>query len=848
MSKKFKKYLLTLSGLAGSATVTLAAACGGGKSSSGEGNNTGGGSATTPGNPGNPGSLVIKSDLETATQEDRIQNAQNDKNNRSHGQKEKKDSNGNRYIKLGITFSQSGVQGNTIRAIVDVYNDLVSNYQKFINDNQNATDEQKEAKLNELGISAAAEIVRVDNYGNSYPDGVQNVGKQIAAIHGLKKEEQQDYYNLLIGYPVIASVLNSNGENLLLNFNSQDKSLNTDLDDFAKSFVNANYTTENITKPGTYILPLFKSSNVLSINAPVLGYFLNEMKAKGVKISNEFNDIIDKSHADHNSVTAIWGAPVANAQDILKNAGYLDPNKTITKDDLFGTYTGIINFSKTMQSLFTNSAKTNDTSLHVFGIDDMVGVYDSALFSSLGADYSKMISTAIRQNDKTVIQYNALKSKGSDAYTVSQQIWDKFTEGFETKAIYGFPGGQYSSTDQIKHKIAFSIGSTAGYSKNYKDIKNDGATEIDDKSGNFSFEPSKSNTFTFIQNPTFKKNRDGSTSAIEELYNKYKSNILAVYGDFKNFVWSSIPKDDKGNDISIGKYDLLPADDANKTKIENLKTSAKNLGYIVSLKDNPKNTNFIKKAKDMLKDKTDSKVEIIDMKNSSGDSFAFVILKDVLKTDTTEYKDYEKNIDDTDNKFTNALNEVGLHKRKLNATDVLSEDELFALPTPKKWSAKSTDKNVLYLQGPSLMGVKSNDIDEDATRAFVKWLITTTKTFDFKVDKNTITNTPLRTLEQGMSYISGTNDLVNLDPDKFAKTKSGTNKYLQVVLAEAKEAINKPDEIHTFEEPAGTFSDTFREQIKNAWKQTIDQYNFNNPSQEKFNFTKFVDAITIGVS
>ncbi|TDV24159.1 putative lipoprotein [Mycoplasmopsis mustelae] len=808
MSKKVRRYLYSIGGILGLSSTAVAVACGQGGNKQAKVQSNPGDENTPGNNPNNPGGGekgLTPEERQKFEEEhtQRVANSVNQKTNRYFTQPVRQ------TLKLGVTWSQNGTQTNALKAIVKVYNDKVKELK--------ATPEnQKEAKSQELGISTAAKEIEVSNYGNSYGDGQQSLTRDLTAQNTKGKNTVFDAgYNLLIGYPVIASTLNKD-YNLLLNFNSEDDSLDIDIKrDFAKSFISANYNTEGMKEDGTFVLPLFKSTNVLSINAPVLGYFIETMKNKGVKFNNDFDAIIQKSKADRSVVQKKWGEPVSTAEQILRDAGYISEGKILTKEDLFGSYTKMIDFSKTMQSLFTNSSNTNNTTLHVFGIDDMAGVYNQALYSALGAQADQMIAIVATVNGQKEVKYDTLKNSSSTAYKLSKDIFDKFAEGFSNKGVYAYPGGQYASTDQINHKVAFSIGSSAGFEKNYKVIS-DADYSIADANSNFLIPSNdKGKVFWFVD-----KSKDNATD------------LLAKVGSYKNNIYTH------NTTSTLKSYDLKVKDSDNENKLKQLENDKKNLVISLSLKDDEKKSTFVTTLKDKITKNENSvgdKVQIIELVNKNNDSFAFIVLKDVLTKPISKIEEINGALDQA--KFEAALTAANLIKKPVVAADVLTQDELFAFSTPLKWKSDDVNKNVLYLQGPSLIGQLSNDEDEDATRAFVKWLISTKKTYEFQSDTLTLTTTPLRFLEIGLSYIAGTKDFLNLSNTDFGK-----NLYLQTFLTDSKETLLKPNEFFAFEEPAGPKADTFRDNIKAAWKGKVDQYTTKNKTD--YDFTKFINQIT----
>lgn len=120
-----------------------------------------------------------------------------------------------------------------------------------------------------------------------------------------------------------------------------------------------------------------------------------------------------------------------------------------------------------MQKLFVKSAVDNPD-IHVFGIDDIAGVYEQALYAAIGADAGKMIQSVSTNNGKISVDFTTLGNQNAEARTKTQEMFNALSEAFKVGSVYAFPSGQYSSSEQTKHRMAFSIGSTAGYAHNFK--------------------------------------------------------------------------------------------------------------------------------------------------------------------------------------------------------------------------------------------------------------------------------------------------------------------------------------------------------------------------------------------
>ncbi|WP_235732101.1 hypothetical protein [Mycoplasmopsis canis] len=192
------------------------------------------------------------------------------------------------------------------------------------------------------------------------------------------------------------------------------------------------------------------------------------------------------------------------------------------------------------------------------------------------------------------------------------------------------------------------------------------------------------------------------------------------------------------------------------------------------------------------------------------------------KSDNKEYVVYSfENVLTGGKDLAFANNTFANHNVKVfSDTSLLNEEELISIPTPGKWKSDSR-KKVLFAQGPSLIGIKSNDEDESATKAFVKWLVT----YDKEVTLGKNNNIPLVELQK-----SASNDF-NINRKEESSKIYGNNKYLEIAYNEFVKS-SKEDDYVVFEEPAGSGSDSFRKNIGTAWE-TVQSGYVNNTEKKK---------------
>ncbi|WP_027121494.1 P68 family surface lipoprotein, partial [Mycoplasma leonicaptivi] len=362
------------------------------------------------------------------------------------------------HIVIGTTYSETGDQAKALNTAIKYYNENIADASK--------------------GIKPVKQI----NAGSGYPAGLNKVRSSLEA------KDRDNFFNIVINYPTVATELAQ--RDMLLSTNSKDEKFDLDINAFSDKFISSNTTTEDLKNTSTYILPFLKSTNVLSLNGPVLSYVFTTMKEKGVVFADAdmewFNNIIEKGKGDLTSVKEYWGEVDSSAEAILTDKGYKKEGVKVSKETLFGDYAALLKFAETIQTMFTLSKKGVDSEAHAFGIDDIAGVFNQALFAAIGADESNMSQRLDLTSGE--FHYNGLKN--GEGKLKGQQIFNLFKDGVEkgTTVIHG--PGQYASTKQTYHKFAFAIGSTAGYTHNY--IQGSRTKYINNKNGNDDFERTSS--------------------------------------------------------------------------------------------------------------------------------------------------------------------------------------------------------------------------------------------------------------------------------------------------------------------------------------------------------------------
>lgn len=758
MTSKFKKILLGATAVLAGSGFALSAGCSPSSSNPINGGGTGEGNGD------------IQGDFDK--QQERIFNAQLGAN--PSASSKRFDTNVQDKIKIGTTFSSSGSQARALDKVIEKYNELV---------------QSKSAD-----IPAGAKLVEQKNLGSGYEAGSSKVTSD------LKSQNLTNFYNLILNYGNVASNLAE--YNMLLSFNDELPEYNTDISQFSELFAKANSSIENVKNDSTYLLPFAKSTNVLAINAPVLSYLISEMVKAGAVLAtdedttNFVNLINQKGEADRNGVIKQWGA----ARSGVSLSGLTISSET------FKNYKDILEFSTKAQELFVqsyNNGNSANATVHVFGVDGSPSLLLQSLYSEINADDISMISYATKVDGVTKVNFGALKNTSSTSYTKTQEIYSAIADAVYKGGLKLFPGGQYSSSDQTKHKIAFSTGSSAGFSHNFisddpqyifKSVKIDSDLSSDKKTMVSFVTTDLTNDMvaklSSYKNPLYKHTYKPSTDAKYDL-------VFASEADEQAFneKLSSSQNTNKDLIIKVSGYGDKATD--HKELVE----EAKKLGYFAGI------------AKAALKDQ------------EAAQSYILLYIKggrEVLELTQTA---------------KNALEALKFVQAGKDRTGELNRNELIALSTPLKWR-KENAKKVIYGQGPSLIGIHANSEDDKATKAFVKWLFTDKK-YSFKStrdsDDRTYELTPSEYFDKFASYITASSILENLDTTAIF----ADNDYVKVT-ADLFKLGSKSSDYVVYEEPASIHSATFRKSIE-AGFDALQQAAVNRTQQS---FNSFIEKIS----
>lgn len=683
-------------------------------------------------------------------------------------------------IKIGVTWSKSNNQFKILKALIEYYNAHVK--------------------------SASDKEIQLDNIGSAYGEG----GKKVDNF--LTSHDATGSYNLIFNYSPNAAKLAEKG--MLLNFRDKEEEFDLKKTYFDKNFTKVSDNVEHIQYPnGFWVVPGFKSTNTLSINQPVLAYILKNMVENGATVDKDFEELYNKilkaGSADEKGVEQIWGTTVSNVKDLVKDY--------VIKSTILTQYQQMLHFSEIAQKMFTNSSKAN-TGLHVMGIDDAAGVFNQSMYShglitdmnedglhKLGKDkgVTKVLFDNINKNDTTK--------------RAAEEIFNSIKGALEANGLKLYGDGAYASNDQVYHKMAFSIGSSVGYSHNYNNAEKQIKFQASLSAGDIELALTKNNVYKL------------NTSVSEEHQNKGVKTYISKYN---NLIFSHSAS---VNENEVGGYDYkFASQEDEELFVKNQKSIDANRVLLIS-DDNASKTAELEKVLRALEVNASNQVAYLGKVESIKTKGRFVYFIG-FKGESTNDGDLKAseigtlNLLDSKNKLLQVVETSG--------EKILSQSELLVMSTPLKWN-DSSSRSIVYTQGPSIIGIHGTTEDDKQTKKFVKWLLTSTDKFildntnDFsKSLKDFLAkeHTAVEYIQYVANYFIPTANFTELPDNQF-----GTNAALNVSLQMFKNAALN-DDVFIFEEPGATLSDKFRSQIVSQFK-TVQ----NKIEQGKSNEIDFVN-------
>ncbi|WP_423467081.1 P68 family surface lipoprotein [Mycoplasmopsis bovis] len=655
-------------------------------------------------------------------------------------------------ISLGVSFSSGQPQWNTMASLIKYYNEAHKNDKHFL-------------------------PVELKHLGSGYPEGENTVITEL-------KAKRNEVVNLAFNYGSLASRLASSEMRDLykmdkvLNLEDNDKDISVDLKNINEKFARANSNTENLPNNGTFMIPMLKSIQVMSANAPVLQYIFKTFENKGAKFDDSFKksaryqDIMTNGKGDESEVQKLWGEFESSQQDAVK--------KLTISSSTFENLEELLNFANIAQKSFKSSAAKNSR-LHILGVDDVSGLIQSLPYAMINADANDFfIQTGLVKN-KTTVNYKKIKDKNNKSVKALSEIYNKFKESLATKSLTLLAGGEYTSSYQTKHEYAFGIGSTAGYRHNF----------ISDETKKVIF-TLKGTDVSGEKDKEFKNVIKKTEKGVDQLFVTFKENANKVY---KSTVDTDKLDDEEKDSL---RYSYKSLDSATDSKMDEILKKITNTDPEAS--DNKQWLLFLRE---------DNQSDIKTVKEKGAQEVGTVIETKI--SGASKYKIF----------FLN--DESLLVRKELSSKGTLQEKELIVFAVPGKWN-KSNEKRVIYSQGPSLIGVSRGAKPDRAAKNFAKFLTSLEKIDitlskydkDMKKTKDSRDKpykqvTPAQFISDAASYVFPVKGFEKTDTSKIK------NKYIVHTYNELKEAVTNKNVV-IYEEPAGFHSSSFRESLGSAFK------------------------------
>ncbi len=337
---------------------------------------------------------------------------------------------------LASGFSNTNKQGIALKAVVDAYN-------KWIKDNNKQSEGYLPVEVKTLANGYNTNTLRSD----------------------LDAKNSNDFYNMTLNYPAAASILSQYKMNLAISKEDYDKF------GIENGFNLGNDLIGGNTKKEKWVVPLSRSSEILSVAKALVGKFIKELKDLGVKISdkdntkvNEYLKYYTENENEAKGVDETWKHAKSDKIDKEQIVKALPE----MSDQIFRDYSSMINFSIQAKKMYNK-----DPLLNVIGFDSLPNVINTMTTSLTNGDINKGY---IKPDEDKIttggFDYATfLKDSNSEQSNLFKKIVDLILEGVKEGAVWIGGAGAYGSNNLLKYQLAMSLGSTAGYSHTFSTAK-----------------------------------------------------------------------------------------------------------------------------------------------------------------------------------------------------------------------------------------------------------------------------------------------------------------------------------------------------------------------------------------
>lgn len=635
----------------------------------------------------------------------------------------KYDQNSSRTIRLWSSLSSSA-QATPLAAVIKKYNDT-----------KPATDKP-------------VELVQIS-------EGYDGITKNIR--QKLEAKDKTTLPNLAIAYPDTIGAIARYDMHFDLASDSTGK-VGVDSSLFDNQFTAINSQIAGVEQ-GFYSVPFAKSTDMLTTNEPVLKHFINTLISKGATKSatnsTKISNIIGKTNLD-GDVTFI-----AENRFPVKSTGTIE-NYTIS-DDIFNNLEAMLDF--VIQTTKVIDAKKDN---YVMGIDSPTNMMYSMGYSLAAAQWDKFY---FKKNSNGYIDYDFL-TDGTESNRNFDKIYSKIAEAINSGGLYIRDVAPYSSDMSKIHKMALSIGSTAGYQYN-----------------------------SMASGAVYAKQTDNTTTLVraEQVY--YVSSYAVEEAGIKvTFANQANP----ANTVTLHSSEITPPTDLSKLNYDYYsKLTAQQIKTQLALPETPGDI-----SKDDAKYVVQWDSRIVDSPSGYTDvkKLANVNLNEPLCDGTSPTAV-------THQRFGNGLYTIDHSEMQFEPmTGSLQAAEMSISETPKTFSGKTTESKVTLIQGPSIIGVHANETDNLESKKFLNWLFTAQVEWTVIVDKveTIVTKTPAEYFSGQASYILPTKNFLN-DTANAAKG----NAAQKLAFSSLKTIMNDTSE-YGFDNPVDWTTGTVRNNIAKA--------------------------------
>ncbi|MGX9358358.1 P68 family surface lipoprotein [Mycoplasma sp. 128] len=689
-------------------------------------------------------------------------------------------------LRIYSPWSATNYQGLALQALVDFYNK--SHFSELEIENNSKV---KKAVLKEdykgKNILPVVIVIAPSGYSDS------------SYISKLKVKAKNDFYNLIIQYPTVASVLQQ--YQMGLNFDS----LKTEINNlYSSSFLEVNKLIAGNKNNSILTIPASKSGEMLSINKPVTGMLISELVAAGAKIDTQNSKVVnelktyweglsDDEKSDKPAVKAAWNSGKYN--DSQKSSLQAALANYTMNDNIFTDYEDLLKFTAFAKRVFPNNKN------YVLGMDSYPNAVYTIAASLAGQNEDSLINKDASQVRDGGFNYKNLLDQNTPQGKRLKAAYDLMKDAFQYKGLWIGGEGAYGSNELVIHNLAISLGSTAGWSKTFTQ----GSSKLlvfGSKAGSLL----QGSSAEGLVNTLF-ASADQSKSIVN--FGKYKNKILPTVAE----------------DVSKNGYDYSPktADDATKLKAA---VAGLTNGYLIFSSTDPEQKVLSVESNGKIKFSRNGREGILD-----GAKFLNGTVVD------KNGKDFEVYWVPSD-----------LFEQKSGSANSAQKEDMMWLGAPSKAKA-SSQKTFTLLQGPSIIGVHSNDTEDKATLEFVKWMLTVNHDSDeITFTNRNITKTsakdqaPVESLAELADYLAPTKSKLSMSIDQV--DSSDANDAIKIISKELITIEHDSKDNKIVEDVAAPKSQRLRSAITGAGKGLANKA----ANGSAINFNAYVKAIKESLS